>query len=195
MLRNGFNRPLNRTDIPWLLEKAYDGKNELGKPMGGLRRDIQLSAFKTVGLVSYTMVPLFDHNVRATIGKDNVTATLQLDPEKIQPFVNDGDLDSAGDELVKQLMGSKFSTGRLQNFCLTDAAFRMCARVKNHVEDTNAKTIIERSIRSKTKARDKTHAKLLDSTQRIQETTSFKLCMSHCAAETECPCAGGLQMA
>ena len=106
LLRNGLSRPLDRTDLPWIVERAYDGKDQAGNSVGAFRKGVQLSSFKTVGLNPFTMCPLFTKIVRDTIHKPNLTTKLQLDVAKIQPYVDDADLDGAGEELVKQLMGS-----------------------------------------------------------------------------------------
>ena len=119
------------------------------------------------------MCPLFTKVVRDTTTKPDVTTKLQLDPAKIQPFVDEGKLDEAGEELVKQLMGSKFSTGKMQNYCLTDASFRMCARVKKHVEEANARKKLEGKERRKDKQTATAESKLAAKNKNLQDITAF----------------------
>jgi hypothetical protein len=98
LMREGHNnRPLDRTDMPWMLERSYDGKDQAGNSVGAFRQAVQLSSLKTVGLSPYTMCPLFTKVVRDTTPRPDVTTKLQLDPAKIQPFVDEGKLDEAGE--------------------------------------------------------------------------------------------------
>jgi len=111
---------------------------------------------------------------------------------KIQPYVDEGKLDEAGEELVKQLMGSKFSTGKMQNYCLTDASFRMCARVKKHVEDANARKKLEGKERRKDKQTATAESKLAAKNKNLQDITAFKECLLHRPGaqnhDRPCPC-------
>jgi hypothetical protein len=70
------------------------------------------------------MCPLFTKVVRDTMPRPDVTTKLQLDPAKIPPCVDDGKLDEAGEELVKQLMGTRVASSA-QGKCKTIASLTL----------------------------------------------------------------------
>ena len=85
---------------------------------GAFRPKVQKAALKMIGLVPFTMAPIFDSAIRHTVGTPDITARLQNDVDSIKMFVDDENMDAAGEELVKQLMGSKFSTGKCRGTAL-----------------------------------------------------------------------------
>ena len=83
LMQHGLTRPLDRTDVPSIVERSHDGKDLAGNPCGAFRKSIQKSSFKTVGLSPCDMAPLFTKIVRDTINKPNLTTKLQVDVAKI----------------------------------------------------------------------------------------------------------------
>ena len=56
---------------------------------------------------------MFTPEIEATKTNEPLTERLQLDPDKIVFYLDAGDDEKAEEELIVQLMGSKFSTGKL----------------------------------------------------------------------------------
>ena len=153
--------------MPYILKQSYTA---------AYKDSNNLSAFDTVGIVPFTMKPVFKTSVLATKGKPCATNKLQLDVERIKYFVDDSKLDEAEDELMKQLCGSKFSTGKMFRHCCTDASFRMAARLKANIEAKNAKNKLEAKERSKEKAKARVLKQKEEADKRESDRLSFLTC-------------------
>ena len=93
-----------------------------------------------VRLNPYTVASMFTPEIEAT--KTN-------EPDKIVFYLDAGDDEKAEEELIAQLMGSKFSTGKLVRHAATSKRFIACARVKKNIEMKNqAKKNAERCLGS-----------------------------------------------
>ena len=153
--------------MPYILKQSYTA---------AYKDSNNLSAFDTVGIVPFAMKPVFKTAVLATKGKPCATNKLQLDVERIKYFVDDSKLDEAEDELMKQLCGSKFSTGKMFRHCCTDASFRMAARLKANIEAKNAKNKLEAKERSKEKAKARVLKQKEEADKRESDRLSFLAC-------------------
>jgi hypothetical protein len=174
--RNGYTRPLDRTDIPWMLERACTK---------AFRNENQLSSHRTVGIVPFDMHPLFVNAVLVTKGTPCVTTKLQLDPAKITCFIDQGQEGAAEEELLKQLHGSRFSTGKMVRYCCTDAAFRQCARLKHEMEQRNVNKKKEASTKYQAAKAKRTATRLEDAAQNEKDKESFMTCHG---SDPPCPC-------
>ena len=127
--QHGVIRPLDRTDVPIMMAEAYQS---------GFSRRNQNSANNTVGLVPYSRRPKYEADIQATKDDVSVTDKCQLDIAKIQYFVDKDELEKGGEELARQLSGSKWGTGKMARYCSTDPAFLMVAGL-SHQNATAAK--------------------------------------------------------
>ena len=118
LARAGVTRQLDRTDVPAIVKEAYPR---------GFSTPNQNSSNDTVGLVPFTRRPLHEEDIQATKGDESVTDKCQLDLTKIRFHYNRGELEAGGEELAKQLSGSKWGTGKMARFCSTDDSFIMVA--------------------------------------------------------------------
>jgi hypothetical protein len=126
--QHGITRPLDRTDVPRMLKSAYP---RAFKPSNNL------SALAATGLAPFTQRPKWDPDIMTTKGQPSCTEKKQLDVNKIKFHVDAGKMDDAGEEMAKQLAGSRFSTGKMIAYCATDAAFRLVARVSKERAEKN----------------------------------------------------------
>jgi len=115
----------------------------------------QNSSNDTVGLVPFTRRPLHEEDIQATKGDESVTDKCQLDLTKIRLHYNRGELEAGGEELAKQLSGSKWGTGKMARFCSTDDSFIMVAGLADRNAKKNAQ---EKKVKSDTAAAKKAAA-------------------------------------
>ena len=115
----------------------------------------QNSSNDTVGLVPFTRRPLHEEDIQATKGDESVTDKCQLDLTKIRFHYNRGELEAGGEELAKQLSGSKWGTGKMARFCSTDDSFIMVAGLADRNAKKNAQ---EKKVKSDTAAAKKAAA-------------------------------------
>ena len=132
-MRKGFQRPLNRTDAPFMMGRAHYGKGERGQHVGAHRVSKNLSALKTHGLNPFTMAPVCDKAIQATKDAPSFTEKTQLDADATSLHEDAGEDEKAEGEFFTQLMGGKFSTGKMVRCASTSKRFLMVARTKKRI--------------------------------------------------------------
>ena len=174
--RNGYTRPLDRTDVPWALERTHTKV---------FRNKNQLPSHRTVGTAPFDVRPLFVNAVMVTKGTPCVTTKLQLDTAKITCLIDQGQKGAAEEELLKQLRGSRFSTGKMARHCCTDTAFRQCARLKCEMEQRNANKKKDASTKFQA-AKAERAAKLLEDVATNEK--NKEPFMAYHGSDPPCPC-------
>ena len=84
------------------------------------------------------MAPVYDKAIQATKDTPSFTEKIQLDADAISLYEDAGEDEKAEEELLTQLMGGKFSTGKMIRHASTSKRFLMVARIKKRIEDKNA---------------------------------------------------------
>jgi hypothetical protein len=109
--QHGMNRPLDRTDIPKMLEKAIP--NSMGK-------NVNNAALKNIGLMPFNRAKLEDARVKKTRGEEpNEACKPHLSVNDIKYHVDAGQLEEASAKLLEQLGGKKFGSGKFWRYCST----------------------------------------------------------------------------
>eukprot|EP01050_Picozoa_sp_SAG11_P009650 SAG11_NODE_922_length_6540_cov_45.267816_4_plen_236_part_00 len=132
----GIRRELDRTDIPYLLSYSY--------PRAWSNK-LNAASLATVGLNPFNRAPLWAADIQATKGEEVSAACKQFDVESIFFKLDQGKIDEASDEMVRQLVGTKWGTAKMLRFATTGEPFRRIAKLyaytaKKRKEDAASKS-------------------------------------------------------
>eukprot|EP01050_Picozoa_sp_SAG11_P045171 SAG11_NODE_22366_length_407_cov_0.957792_1_plen_98_part_01 len=75
----------------------------------------------------FTRAPLWEPEIQATKGDAAAIVCKQLDVDAIIHKLDQKDIDGASDEMVRQLVGSKWGTGKMMRYSATGEPFRRLA--------------------------------------------------------------------
>ena len=120
LAKYGIKRELDRTDIPYLLSYMMPR---------AWATHVSLRALNMVGLVPFDRAPFWSAGIQSTKGVETAIVCKQLDVKSIFHKLDQSLIDEASEEMARQLVGSKWGTGKMMRYAATGLVFRRMARL------------------------------------------------------------------
>jgi hypothetical protein len=136
----GITRELDRTDIPFIIMETYHK---------AWSEKINRRALFEVGLDPFTRSPFWATDIQATKGSDTSIKCKQLDLTKINLLLDQGKVDEASNEIVRELAGSRWGTGKMIRFSVSGKSFRRIAKLQAYQTRKKKEDEAKRSVAHK----------------------------------------------